>query len=61
MRNALSDEKGDLDNARNAQQKALQDLSQAAQQLADDAKKTCPHRCCVGLIDLAIPTSSRER
>ena len=27
--------KGDLDNARNAQQKALQSLSQAAQQLAD--------------------------
>jgi uncharacterized protein (TIGR02302 family) len=31
--------KGDLDNARNAQQKALQSLSQAAQQLADQAKK----------------------
>ena len=31
--------KGDLDNARNAQQKALQSLSQAAQQLAEQAKK----------------------
>jgi hypothetical protein len=31
--------KGDLDNARNAQQKALQSLSQAVQQLADQAKK----------------------
>jgi uncharacterized protein (TIGR02302 family) len=31
--------KGDLDNARNAQQKALQAMSQAAQQLADQARK----------------------
>ena len=31
--------KGDLDNARNAQQKALRSLSQAVQQLADQAKK----------------------
>jgi hypothetical protein len=31
--------KGDLDNAKNAQQKALQSMSQAAQALADQAKK----------------------
>ncbi len=31
--------KGDLDNSRNAQQKALQSMSQAAQALADQAKK----------------------
>jgi uncharacterized protein (TIGR02302 family) len=35
--NAL--QKGDLDNAKNAQQKALQAMSQAAQMLADQAKK----------------------